>query len=63
VYYGGRQKLKNKGEVCDLIIFKDFALGGKSMSFVLVFWCLVLDLRLDFLVCYVYLGFLVYSRR
>jgi hypothetical protein len=29
------------------------------MSSVLVFWCLVLDLRLDFLVYSVYLGFLV----
>jgi hypothetical protein len=28
------------------------------MSSILVFWCLVLDLRLDFLVCSVYLGFL-----
>jgi hypothetical protein len=39
----------------------DFALGGKSMSSVLIFWCLILDLRLDFLVCFVYLGFLVCS--
>jgi hypothetical protein len=31
------------------------------MSPILVFWCLVLDLRLDFLVCSVYLGFLVCS--
>jgi hypothetical protein len=37
VSYDGHQKLKNKGEVCDLIIFKEFALGGKSLSSVLVF--------------------------
>jgi hypothetical protein len=29
------------------------------MSSVLVFWCLVLDLGLDFLVCSIYLVFLV----
>jgi hypothetical protein len=53
--------MKNKGEVCDLVFFKDFALGGKSMSSILVFWFLVPDLRVDFLICYVYLGFLVCS--
>jgi hypothetical protein len=45
------------------MIFKDFSLGGKSMSSILVFWCLVLDLMLDFLVYSVYLGFFVCSRR
>jgi hypothetical protein len=32
------------------------------MSSVLIFWCLVLDLRLDFLSSFVFLGFLVCSR-
>jgi hypothetical protein len=31
------------------------------MSSSLGFWCLVLDLRLDFLVCSISLGFLVWS--
>jgi hypothetical protein len=31
------KKMKNKEEVCDLVFFKDFALGGKSMSSTLVF--------------------------
>jgi hypothetical protein len=63
VSYDDCQKLKNKEKVCDPIIFKDFALGGKSMPSVFIFWCLVLDLRLDFLICSVDLGLLVFPWR
>ena len=48
---------KHGGKVLILFFFKDFALGGKSMSSFLVFLCLDVDLMLDF-VNKDYLGFL-----
>jgi hypothetical protein len=54
-----QQKLKNNGGRFLYYFLKDFALRGKSMSSVLVFWCLDVNLMLDFLVCSTYLGFLI----